>query len=273
MTMRGRLPVMLFLLGSVAACGVLDKLKGAKDAGEPEAAVADTASAPSASASVAAADPTPSASAANEPFSPPGSCVDPVKDAKKRQAGMGEPTVEDIADLDGDGKKDKSVGFIGMGMNWPFEIYVMRGTCGHYVGEINGKGVAVTGLKSHGLKSLSTTVGNPCTEPCGCMNQELPFYYSGKQYTAGKAKDVLVGDPCDAGAKTATADAGAKDAGAAAAGGPYKVGDKVLVSWKGQNWPAAVIAVPSKDHYKIHYDNYASSWDEVVGPDRIKGRR
>lgn len=272
--MRGRLPMALFLMGSVAACGVLEKIKGSKDAGPAEAgATADTASASaSASASVAAADPTPTPSAQNEPFSPPGSCVDPVKDAKKRQEGMGDPTVEDIADLDGDGKKDKSVGFMGMGMNWPFEIYVMRGSCGHYVGEINGKGVAVTGLKSHGLKSLSTTVANPCTEPCGCTNQEIPYYYSGKQYTAGKAKDVPFGDPCDAGSKTVTADAGAKDAGAAAAG-TYKVGDKVLVSWKGQNWPAQVIAVPSKDHYKIHYDNYASSWDEVVGPDRIKGRR
>lgn len=74
----------------------------------------------------------------------------------------------------------------------------------------------------------------------------------------------------DAGADasvTATTDAGAT------AAGTYKVGDKLNVEWKGVTYPATVIGVPGPNQYKIHYDGYAASWDEVVGPSRIKGRR
>ena len=56
-------------------------------------------------------------------------------------------------------------------------------------------------------------------------------------------------------------------------GAPYKVGDKLNVEWKGVTYPATVIGVPGANQYKIHYDGYAASWDEVVGPSRIKGRR
>jgi hypothetical protein len=80
----------------------------------------------------------------------------------------------------------------------------------------------------------------------------------------GKEKEVVT-NPCDAGV------AAVKDAGAS--GPTYRVGDKVMVEWKGKNYPAAVIAVPKPGQYKIHYDGYAASWDEVVGPSRIKGKR
>lgn len=58
-----------------------------------------------------------------------------------------------------------------------------------------------------------------------------------------------------------------------AAAGAYKVGDKLTVEWKGATYPATVIAVPAAGQYKIHYDGYESSWDEVVGAARIRGKR
>jgi len=53
----------------------------------------------------------------------------------------------------------------------------------------------------------------------------------------------------------------------------YAKGEKVQVSWKGSWYPATVLEV-GKDanlgKYKIHYDGYDASWDEWVGPDRMK---
>ena len=49
----------------------------------------------------------------------------------------------------------------------------------------------------------------------------------------------------------------------------YKKGDAVQVNWKGKWWPAHVIAVKNGKP-KVHYDGYDNSWDEWVGPDRIK---
>lgn len=50
----------------------------------------------------------------------------------------------------------------------------------------------------------------------------------------------------------------------------FNVGDKVSVQWKGQWYPATVLKVDNNKCF-IHYDGYASSWDEWVGPARIKG--
>ena len=63
--------------------------------------------------------------------------------------------------------------------------------------------------------------------------------------------------------------AGGKEQAAAGGEQGYKKGDAVQVNWKGQWWPAQVIAV-GKGKWKVHYDGYESSWDEWVGPDRIK---
>lgn len=49
----------------------------------------------------------------------------------------------------------------------------------------------------------------------------------------------------------------------------YQVGDAVEVEWKGKWYPARVLKV-SKGTYFIHYDGYESSWDEWVGPKRIR---
>lgn len=65
------------------------------------------------------------------------------------------------------------------------------------------------------------------------------------------------------------ADAGG---GSAVAVTSFKAGDKVEVEWHGTWYKAQVLAVVGKDQWKIHYDGYESSWDEVVGPSRIKPR-
>jgi hypothetical protein len=79
--------------------------------------------------------------------------------------------------------------------------------------------------------------------------------------------------PAAAPTTPATPPPAASSAAPATAGGPYALKDKVNVEWKGSVYPAQIIAVVGKDKYKIHYDGFAASWDEVVGPDRIKGRR
>lgn len=48
-------------------------------------------------------------------------------------------------------------------------------------------------------------------------------------------------------------------------------GDAVEVNWKGQWYPARVLKV-GNGQWRIRYDGYSSSWDEWVGPDRIRFR-
>ncbi|MBI3207226.1 MAG: hypothetical protein HYZ29_37155 [Myxococcales bacterium] len=61
--------------------------------------------------------------------------------------------------------------------------------------------------------------------------------------------------------------------GGAAATKPaaYSVGAKVSVHWGDRWWPATVLTVKA-DKYLIHYDGWASSWDEWVTPARMKPR-
>lgn len=58
----------------------------------------------------------------------------------------------------------------------------------------------------------------------------------------------------------------------AASASKFSAGDAVQVLWKGTWYPAQVLSVVGNGSYKIHYDGYGSSWDEVVGPGRIKAR-
>lgn len=55
----------------------------------------------------------------------------------------------------------------------------------------------------------------------------------------------------------------------AAAAGSWQVGNVVEVLWNGAWYKAKILEI--KDgKYKITYDGYGSSWDEFVGPDRIR---
>jgi RNA binding activity-knot of a chromodomain len=51
----------------------------------------------------------------------------------------------------------------------------------------------------------------------------------------------------------------------------YRLGDAVLVSWKGK-WYTATVIQMGINKLKIHYDGYASSWDEWVDGTRIRYR-
>src|SRR2546423_9188197 len=54
-----------------------------------------------------------------------------------------------------------------------------------------------------------------------------------------------------------------------AQGKSWKPGDRVEVEWKGDWYQAQVIEVKD-NQYKVHYDGYASSWDEWVDNSRIR---
>lgn len=56
---------------------------------------------------------------------------------------------------------------------------------------------------------------------------------------------------------------------AAPVGRVYRIGDIVEVQWKGRWYRASILAVKG-DKVKIHYDGYDNSWDEWVGPGRIR---
>ncbi len=82
---------------------------------------------------------------------------------------------------------------------------------------------------------------------------------------------------------TTAAAAAAPSASAPAKGGPakpvasaskkaaYSVGAKVSVLWGNRWWNATVLSVKG-DKYLIHYDGWASSWDEWVTSARMKPR-
>jgi hypothetical protein len=54
---------------------------------------------------------------------------------------------------------------------------------------------------------------------------------------------------------------------------PYKESDRVRVSWRGSVYSATVTKVIAKDRFEVHYEGHEAAWDEIVGIDRIVGRR
>lgn len=51
------------------------------------------------------------------------------------------------------------------------------------------------------------------------------------------------------------------------------VGDRVEVEWQGRWYPAVLVEARGPDaegRWLIHYEGYQESWDEEVGPDRIR---
>lgn len=51
----------------------------------------------------------------------------------------------------------------------------------------------------------------------------------------------------------------------------FNAGDQVEVLWSGVWYPASVVKAEAA-RYRINYDGYDSSWDEWVGPDRIRAK-
>jgi hypothetical protein len=90
----------------------------------------------------------------------------------------------------------------------------------------------------------------------------------------GRATEGMTPPPPPAkvlGANAPTTGASAK---AAAAGiNPFKVGDRVRVTWRGSVYAATVVEISGKDRIKVHYEGHESAWDEVVSVERVLSRR
>lgn len=182
----------LFLI-PIVGCKKL--LKGATDDDDDkDSGAATAANTPAADASPSTVDTTaaPTSTPADESFSPPGSCVDPQADILKRAAGSGAPQTVDKLDLDGDGKPDRVV-HLDLGASAPNSIfaYVMRGSCGHFVGQFSASSLKLSGNKSKGLKSFEVFEKNSdCTDDCKCSDKSTALFFNGKAYQAAKPKDV-----------------------------------------------------------------------------------
>ncbi len=61
--------------------------------------------------------------------------------------------------------------------------------------------------------------------------------------------------------------------GSAATKAPYRIGDRVRVSWRGSVYNASIVGVVASDRFLVHYDGHESAWDEVIHIDRIVSRR
>jgi hypothetical protein len=57
----------------------------------------------------------------------------------------------------------------------------------------------------------------------------------------------------------------------AACNASYAVGDRVLVDWETNTYPAVIIDAPGPTRFKVHYEGYDTVWDEVVPRTRIRG--
>ncbi len=53
----------------------------------------------------------------------------------------------------------------------------------------------------------------------------------------------------------------------------YQVGDEVMVEWEGKEYPAVILKQESAAKFKVHFEGYEDSWDEVVPKSRIKGHK
>jgi hypothetical protein len=130
------------------------------------------------------------------------------------------------------------------------------------------------GVKGACIKQCVTS--NDCTAKLKCLRMAYvdPDGVSQTVHTClpggtPEPPEVPTAKPSATAAPSASASASASTAAA----GAFKVGDKITVEWKGNNYPATVIAVAGPNQYKIHYDGYGAEWDEVVGPARIRGKR
>ena len=53
---------------------------------------------------------------------------------------------------------------------------------------------------------------------------------------------------------------------------PYRVGDHILVDWRGGFYPAVIVGIEGASRYRVHYDGYGDDWEEWISPVRIQQR-
>lgn len=124
-----------------------------------------------------------------------GECVEPRADAKSRlEAGpMGIDTtagnfeVSAIEDLDGDGTNDLEVLF-GLGMLEKTVLYVKRGTCGIFVGDVDGS-LSVGTARTKGMLELHVSESINCEgSRCGCEPGGAALIFDGKEYVVDNTR-------------------------------------------------------------------------------------
>lgn len=50
----------------------------------------------------------------------------------------------------------------------------------------------------------------------------------------------------------------------------FRSGQAVQIHWGSSWYKGRILRVEGKNRYLVHYDGYSASWDEVVGPERLK---
>ena len=114
----------------------------------------------------------------------PGACVDPVFDALDRlgpDADRDGLRDERSLDLDSDGRSDLLLthgAFCGTG-GCTWHLYVLRGACGHYVGELFGMLPLARPERSKGLVELEVTARTGCA---GMARTETRARFDGAAY-------------------------------------------------------------------------------------------
>lgn len=139
--------------------------------------------------------PPPVGNAAAPPVALAGECVDPKADAKARMesgstgtdTSMGNFEVTTIEDLDGDGAGDTKV-FFGFSMFEKTSLYVMRGSCGIFVGDADGS-LTVEATRTKGFRELHVSESVNCEGArCGCEPGGSYLVWDGTQYVVDKAR-------------------------------------------------------------------------------------
>jgi hypothetical protein len=122
----------------------------------------------------------------------PGDCVDPLADAKTAHAVAGvTPTGREIDDLDGDGVKDRVALFEGSSGSIAWNVYVSRGACGHYLGQVPGLVLEISEDKTNGIHDLLSTVpANAECHVCGCKGEQTRYSYNGHALAKNEEEKV-----------------------------------------------------------------------------------
>lgn len=129
----------------------------------------------------------------------PGACVDPAKDAVSRfgpDADAAGVQTEVDTDLDGDGRADPMIthpSFCGTG-GCTWQLYVARGACAHFVGELFGMLPSVRDSATNGLVELQISARNGCG---GMARTETRARFNGQTYAASEVRNCRCPEPSE----------------------------------------------------------------------------